>query len=72
MTDDRITQLEIENARLAVSLEHLTDSVKELTKTVQDLRDTMNRGRGALWVVIGASTLVGGAISAGLTKWLAE
>lgn len=72
MSEERITQLEIENARLAVSLEHLTESVRELTKTVQDLRDTMNRGRGALWVVVGASTLMGGAISAGLTKWLAE
>ena len=70
MTEERLTALEIENAKLAVSLEHLTDSVKELTKTVQDLRDTMNRGRGALWVVVGASTLVGGAISAAITKWL--
>lgn len=72
MSEARITQLEIENARLAASLEHLTESVRELTRTVQDLRDTMNRGRGALWVIVGASTLVGGAISAGLTKWLAE
>lgn len=72
MTDERLTALEIENARLATSLEHLTDSVKELTRTVQDLRDTMNRGKGALWIVVGASTLVGGAISAALTKWLAN
>lgn len=72
MSDERITQLEIENAKLATSLEHLTDSVKELTRTVQDLRDTMNRGKGALWIVVGASTLVGGAISAAFTKWVSH
>lgn len=72
MTTERITQLEIENAKLSVSLEHLTESVKELTSVVQQLRDTMNQGRGALWVVVGVSTLLGGAISAGLTKWLSH
>jgi len=66
--DTRITQLEIEHARLSTSVDHLSESVRELTKTVQDLRDTMNKGRGAIWVIVGASTFLGGAISAGITK----
>lgn len=70
MNETRLQQLEIENAKLAISLEHLSESVRELTRTVQELRDTMNRGRGALWVIVGASTLVGGAISAGVNKLL--
>lgn len=70
MSEARLTQLEIANAKLSTSLEHLTNSVNKLTEKVEDLNDSMNKGRGALWVIVGASTLAGGAISAALTKWL--
>lgn len=68
MNADRLSQLEIEHARLSTSVEHLSESVRELTKTVQDLRDTMNKGRGALGVIIAASS-VGGAA---LATWLSS
>lgn len=72
MSEARLNQLEIANAKLSTSLEHLTASVNKLTDKVDELNDSMNKGRGALWVIVGASTLLGGAISAGLTKWLTE
>lgn len=75
MTEDRIRALEehvgdlrVENASLAASVQHLTDSVNRLTISLTDLQATMNKGRGALWVIVGASTFLGGVISAGINK----
>ena len=59
----QVTDLRINNAELATSLEHLAGAVKTLTVTVQELRDTMNKGRGALWMAM----LLAGGIGAALT-----
>lgn len=59
----QVTDLRIDNAGLATSLEHLAGAVKTLTETVQELRDTMNKGRGALWMAM----LLAGGIGAALT-----
>lgn len=59
----QVTDLRINNAELAASLEHLAGAVKTLTVTVQELRDTMNKGRGALWMAM----LLAGGIGAALT-----
>ena len=56
----QVTNLRVDNAGLATSVEHLAGAVKTLTETVQDLRDTMNKGRGALWM----SMLLAGGIGA--------
>lgn len=55
-----VTNLRISNATLSVAVEHLATAVKGLTETVQILRDTLNQGRGALWLAL----LAGGSISA--------
>jgi len=62
----QVTDLRIDNAGLATSVEHLAGAVKTLTETVQDLRDTMNKGRGALWMAM----LLAGGIGAALTTVL--
>lgn len=77
MNDDRfvrleesVSQLREDKAALVASVEHLTDAVDKLTTTVETLSAAMNRGKGALWVIVGASTFLGGAISAGVNKLL--
>jgi NADPH-dependent curcumin reductase CurA len=67
--EDRVRQLEVANARLAVSVEHLAASVAALTTTVQVLRDTMNQGRGAMWLLMAASGAIG-AVSVTIVKKL--
>jgi len=62
----QVTDLRIDNAGLATSVEHLAGAVKTLTETVQDLRDAMNKGRGALWMAM----LLAGGIGAALTTVL--
>lgn len=70
MSDERLTELEtrvtdlrIANARLSESLQNLATAVSGLTGVVQELRDSMNRGRGALWLLGGLAATVGGIVS---------
>jgi len=63
---DRIRRMEqdlinarIANAELSSSVEHLTKAVDMLTITVATLRDTINQGRGAVWVIAAAAGTVG-------------
>ena len=60
--EDRVRSLEIANAKLATSVEHLSSTVTILASTVQDLRDTMNQGRGALWIMMAAAGSIGAII----------
>jgi uncharacterized protein YlxW (UPF0749 family) len=76
MSEDRIRQLEkhvgdlrVDNASLASSVQHLTNSVDELTASLKVLEASMNKGRGALWVIVAASTFLGGIVSAGINKF---
>lgn len=59
-----IKRIEIANASLATSVEHLSTSVRALTKTVEVLRDMMNQGRGALWLGVLAAGSVGAMMTA--------
>jgi hypothetical protein len=63
-----VTDLRIANATLAASVEHLAKSVIALTKTVEVLRDTMNQGKGALWLIVAAAGGVGAAITMALRQ----
>jgi hypothetical protein len=65
-----VTDLKIANAKLAVSVEHLAASVRSLVSTVDVLRDTINQGRGAVWVIVGVSGAIGALIAAGIAKLL--
>ena len=60
--EDRVRSLEIANAKLATSVEHLSTTVTVLASTVQDLRDTMNQGRGALWLMMAAAGALGAIV----------
>lgn len=60
--------LKISNASLATSVEHLVKAVDALTLTVNTLRDTMNQGRGALWIMVGAAGLVSAILSTFITR----
>ena len=60
--EDRVRSREIANAKLATSVEHLSSTVTILASTVQDLRDTMNQGRGALWIMMAAAGSIGAII----------
>lgn len=61
--EEHVTDLRVENARLSESVQHLADAVSTLTVVVQDLRDSMNRGRGALWLFGIMAATVGGLVS---------
>jgi hypothetical protein len=41
------------------NLSNLADDVAALTEAVRDLKETIDRSRGALWVISGASGVVG-------------
>lgn len=68
--EDRVRSLEIANAQLATSVEHLSKTVDALATTVQTLRDTMNQGRGALWMAMGAAGSVGAIVATFAKKLL--
>jgi hypothetical protein len=58
-----VTDVRIQNARLTESLEHLARSVTDLTEVVQQFRDTLNRGKGAVWLFGILAAAAGGLIS---------
>ncbi len=75
MTDDRLTALEarvsdlrVDNARLSESVDHLATAVGGLTDVVQEFRDTLNRGKGAVWLFGLVATGVGGIASWVMTR----
>jgi predicted nuclease with TOPRIM domain len=65
--EGRMYQLHADNARLSESVDHLADAVVKLTGVVDGLRDTMNRGKGALWLFGVMAATVGGLVSWGTT-----
>jgi len=68
--EERVRDLEIANAALAVNITHLTNTVADLSRTVQDLRDTMNKGRGALWLALLAAGTIASIITTMAKKLL--
>lgn len=58
-----IRRIEVANASLATSVNHLSTSVIALTETVSVLRDTMNQGRGAMWLLMGAAGALGAVVA---------
>ncbi len=65
--DERLRALEIafaaDKAATNAAIEHLTEAVNGLTATVQDFRDTLNKGKGAVWLFGILAASVGGIIS---------
>ncbi len=67
-----VTDLRIANATLAASVEHLAKSVIALTQTVEVLRDTINQGKGALWLIVAAAGGVGAAITMAIKQVMGQ
>ena len=74
MTEERIQQLErtvtdlrleyaSDKASTASAIDHLTAAVTTLTSTVQEFRDTLNKGKGVVWLFGVLAAVIGGAIS---------
>jgi hypothetical protein len=64
----QVSDLRVANAALSSSVEHLAKTVDVLNITVQSLRDTINQGRGAIWVMVGAAGAVGAIIATMLKR----
>jgi hypothetical protein len=60
---EQMTNVRVDHAAMAVSVEHLTKAVNDLAIVVQSLRDGMNRSKGALAMLGLASSFVGGLIA---------
>lgn len=76
-SDQRVFELErevgnlrVNNAALGTSVEHLAKAVETLTDTVGELRDTMNKGRGALWLAMIIAGAMGAAVATGIKRVL--
>lgn len=74
MTEERIRELErdvgdlqVANARLSTSVEHLSKAVESLTITMQTLNDAMNQGRGAARLALALAAMGGGGLGAIIT-----
>lgn len=61
--EEHVTNVRIENARLSGSIDHLSTAVGELTGVVQEFRDTLNKGKGAVWLFGAVSVAIGGLVS---------
>lgn len=74
MSDEsgRLRALEIafaaEQATTTAAIEHLTEAVNNLTQTVQEFRDTLNKGKGAVWLFGLVATGIGGVASWVMTR----
>lgn len=68
--ETEVTNLRISNATLSASVEHLATAVKSLTETVQILRDTLNQGRGALWLAMVTGGGIGALVAAFFRKMI--
>lgn len=65
-----VTDLRVNAASVLTSVENLKEAVIELRQVVQELRDTMNKGRGVIWVFGSLSMVIGGAVEALARKLL--
>ena len=62
-----VADLRVSDAERRVVLNHLLTEVDNLTRAIEHLTSTINRGKGALWVLLG----VGAAVGSGV-HWLAD
>ncbi len=67
--ETRVRELEVEQGRTALAIEHVNATLKELVTTVQGMRDTMNQGKGAIKGVNWLWGILSGAIGA-LIAWV--
>jgi predicted nucleic acid-binding Zn-ribbon protein len=63
---DEVTMLRESKAAQQVTLEHIEETVQRLTEAVTELTSTLDKSRGALYVISGVSGAVGAVVA-----WLA-
>lgn len=68
--DRDVVALKVANAELAVEVKGLSKQVASLETAVKDLNDTMNRGKGALWGIMGIAGALGAVVSTVAKKLL--
>lgn len=79
MSEERISALERDVTAIRIAyagdraatnaaVEHLTKAVEELTQSVQQFRDTLNKGKGAVWLFGLIATCLGGLVSWAMTR----
>lgn len=66
--EERLTTMRVEAARLQESVEHLEEAVLGLTISVTGLKSTIDRGSGALWVIIGIASALGALVTEGISR----
>lgn len=60
---EHISELQEAKGALTANVATLAASVATLTASVNTLNNTLQRGRGALWAIVTASTAIGGLIA---------
>jgi uncharacterized coiled-coil DUF342 family protein len=66
--EDDVMDLRVQGAEFNGSITALKEAVDELKEVVQDLRDTMNQGRGAVWLFMSGAAALGALASLILKK----
>lgn len=65
-----VSDMRADAAESAADIRHLTEAVNKLTVTVDGLSAALNRGRGALWGIGLAASLLGGSAAMAAQKLL--
>lgn len=75
--EDRILRLEGEVSDLKVELAKATTALSTTNKQLEslvgitgELRDALNKGRGAMWLIVGAAGAFGAVVTTMLKKFL--
>lgn len=70
--EDRTQELEIRQAEFVVEIRHMTAAINKLTDGVDGLNTAMNQGKGALWVIVGASSVAGGVLATAISNFFGK
>jgi prefoldin subunit 5 len=60
---EQIGELRESRGALTANVQTLTTQVEALTKSIATLNETMAKGRGALWAIVSAASVVGGLVT---------
>lgn len=65
-----VSELRAQHAAMDAAVNHLVKAVDELRDVVQEFRDSLNQGRGAVWLFGVAAAAAGSLLSLILRKFL--
>lgn len=67
--EQRVREIEIAQARMEVVVQQMGLVLADNTKAIRELTGVLNKGKGAMWVMAGAYTLLGGVVAA-IIAWI--